>query len=124
MPINAICKRVAGLDVHKKIIVATVLLEESDGQLFEETREFGTLPLDLRALEQWLSSHQIELAVMESTGVYWKDIHAVLEKANLKVLVVNAKHIKQVPGRKTENDSRVGSTVYGLLPYFGNHSGH
>lgn len=102
MTINAICKRVAGLDVHKKMIVATVLLEESEGQLFEETCEFGTLPRDLAALEAWLSSHQIELTVMESTGVYWKDIHAVLEKAHLNVLIVNAKHIKQVPGRKTD----------------------
>lgn len=102
MSINAICKRVAGLDVHKKIIVATVLLEEAEGQLFEETREFGTLPHDLNVLKEWLSSHQIELTIMESTGVYWKDIHAVLEKAKLKVLIVNAKHIKQVPGRKTD----------------------
>jgi transposase len=102
MTINAICKRVAGLDVHKKIIVATVLLEESEGQLHEETREFCTLPRDLKALEEWLSFHQIELTVMESTGVYWKDIHAVLEKGQLNVLIVNAKHIKQVPGRKTD----------------------
>ena len=102
MSISAICKRVSGLDVHKKIIVATVLIEKSDGQLFEETQEFGTLPRDLKVLEEWLSSHQIELTVMESTGVYWKDIHAVLEKAGLKTLIVNAKHIKQVPGRKTD----------------------
>lgn len=102
MTINAICKRVAGLDVHKKIIVATVLIEKSEGQLFEETQEFGTLPRDLKALEAWLSSYQMELTVMESTGVYWKDIHAVLEKSGLSVLIVNAKHIKQVPGRKTD----------------------
>jgi len=102
MTINAICKRVAGLDVHKKIIVASVVLEDSEGQLFEETREFGTLPRDLDLLRDWLSELQIEITVMESTGVYWKDIHAVLEKANLSVLVANAKHIKQVSGRKTD----------------------
>ena len=102
MSINAICKRVSGLDVHKKIIVATVLIEESEGQLIEETREFGTLPRDLDALKVWLTSHQIELTVMESTGVYWKDIHAVLEKTTMSILIVNAKHIKQVPGRKTD----------------------
>src|SRR5215204_2532515 len=102
MTIRAICKRVAGLDVHKKIIVASVIIEESDGQLHEETREFGTLPRDLDLLKDWLSLLQIELTVMESTGVYWKDIHAVLEKAHLPTLIVNAKHIKQVPGRKTD----------------------
>lgn len=102
MTINAICKRVAGLDVHKKIIVASVVIEDSEGQLFEETREFGTLPRDLDLLRDWLSFHQIESTAMESTGVYWKDIHAVLEKAGLLVLIANAKHIKQVPGRKTD----------------------
>lgn len=102
MTINAICKRVAGLDVHKKIIVATVLIENIEGQLHEETQEFGTLPADLRALQEWLSMLEIEMTVMESTGVYWKDVHAALEKAHLTMLIVNAKHIKQVPRRKTD----------------------
>ncbi|MBS0351893.1 MAG: transposase [Proteobacteria bacterium] len=100
MTVEAICKRVAGLDVHRKMIVATVLLEQSDGQLQEETREFGTLPVDHQALAQWLSSLRVELTVMESTGVYWKSVHEVLEDAELKVYDVNARHVKQVPGRK------------------------
>ena len=102
MTVEAICKRVAGLDVHKKIIVATVLIEQAVGQLHEETREFGTLPFDLKALADWLDSSQIELTVMESTGIYWKDVYAVLEEDQVKTLVVNARHVKQVPGRKTD----------------------
>jgi len=116
--VEAICKRVAGLDVHKKMIVATVLLEQPDGQLLEKTREFGTLPVDHPALAQWLVSLRIELTVMESTGVYWKSVHEVLENAQLKVYVVNARHVKQVPGRKTDlTDSQRLATLarFGLL---------
>ncbi len=102
MSIQAICMRAAGLDVHKKIIVASVVLEDVDGQLHEETREFGTLPNDLNALQKWLCECHIESIAIESTGIYWKDVYAVLKKAGLSVLVVNAKHIKQVPGRKTD----------------------
>lgn len=118
MTVEAICKRVAGLDVHKKIIVATVLLEQSDGQLMEETREFGTLPADHKALAQWLALLQVELTVMESTGIYWKSVHAILEDSELKVYVVNARHVKQVPGRKTDlTDSQWLATLarFGLL---------
>ena len=71
MSIKAICKRAAGLDVHKKIIVASVVLEDVDGQLHEETREFGTLPKDLNLLQKWLSECQIDNIAIESTGIYW-----------------------------------------------------
>lgn len=116
--VEAIVKRVSGLDVHKKLVVATVLLEQADGQLKEETREFGTLPEDLKTLAQWLSSFEVELTVMESTGIYWKNIYGVLEKNHLKAHVVNAWHIKKVPGRKTDvTDSQWLATLgrFGLL---------
>lgn len=102
MTIEAICKRVCGLDVHKKIIVGTILLEDATGQLTEETREFGTLPSELTKLTDWLTAHKIELTVMESTGVFWKPVYAALEEQRLKAAVVNARHIKNVPGRKTD----------------------
>ncbi len=99
---EAIVQRSAGLDVHKKIIVVTILLEQPDGTVNEETREYGTTYKACEQLSDWLSSHGIQLSVMESTGIYWKNIYAALEKKGLRVSVVNARHVKQVPGRKTD----------------------
>lgn len=99
---EAIVQRSAGLDVHKKIIVVTILIEQSDGSVQEETREYGTTYKACAELANWLLSHDIQLSVMESTGIYWKNIYAALEKAGLRVSVVNARHVKQVPGRKTD----------------------
>lgn len=99
---EAIVQRSAGLDVHKKIIVVTILLEQPDGSVSEETREYGTTYKACDGLASWLLSHEIQVSVMESTGIYWKNIYAALEKAGLHVSVVNARHVKQVPGRKTD----------------------
>src|ERR671915_2085609 len=100
--VEPIVKRCAGLDVHKMQVMVTVLLEQPDGQLQESTREFGTFRTDRLALAQWLNSLNIELVVMESTGIYWKSIFSTLEAVGLKAYIVNAHHVKQVPGRKTD----------------------
>lgn len=102
MFVESIVQRCAGLDVHRRIVVATILIEQPDGSLKEETREFGTFRKYRRELAQWLKAKHIELTVMESTGVYFKAIYAELEAAGLKVQVVNARYVKQVPGRKTD----------------------
>jgi transposase len=99
---EAIVKRSAGLDVHKKLIVTTILLEQADGSVFEETREFGTTYKECERLAEWLLNNDIQLSVMESTGIYWKNIYAAIERKGLRVSVVNARHVKQVPGRKTD----------------------
>ncbi len=116
--LSTIVKRAAGLDVHKKIIVATVQIQINDEDVEEHTREFSTFEHSLRELTQWLKNHGIEQIVMESTGVYWKRLYALLEEAQLNALVVNARHVKQVPGRKTDvMDSQWLATLarYGLL---------
>lgn len=116
--LSAIVKRSAGLDVHKKIIVATVQIQINDEDVTEETKEFSTFEHSLSELVQWLKSHAVEQIVMESTGVYWKRLYALLEEARLNTLVVNARHVKQVPGRKTDvMDSQWLATLarYGLL---------
>ena len=115
---QAIHRAVAGLDVHRSLVVATVLLEQADGRVVSRTREFGGFRRDRRALVEWLHSHSIELAVMESTGIYWKSVYAHLEMAGIAALVVNAHHVKQVPGRKTDvKDSEWLATLarFGLL---------
>src|SRR3979411_2987201 len=90
-------ERCCGMDVHKRTVVACVL--GPDGQ---QTRTFGTMTRDLLALAEWLRSLDISHAAMESMGVFWQPIYNVLEDAGLNVLVVNARHIKAVPGRKTD----------------------
>lgn len=95
-------KRVAGLDVHRMKHVVTVLIEEKDGTLTKVTRQFGGFKRDLRELIGWLGEHRLELVVMESTGIYWKSVYASLSAAGIPALVVNARHVKNVPGRKTD----------------------
>ena len=95
-------RRVAGIDVHRMLHVVTVLIEHSDGSMQRQTREFGGFRRDCRALAAWLSELGVELVVMESTGIYWKSVHAHLENAGIPAWVVNAHMIKHVPGRKTD----------------------
>jgi transposase len=93
-------ERCAGLDVHKKTVVACVLTP--DGQ---ETRRFGTMTADLLALSNWLQACGCTHVAMESTGDYWKSVFNLLE-GTFEVLLVNAQHVKAVPGRKTDvNDA-------------------
>jgi transposase len=93
-------KRCAGLDVHKKSVVASVRVWEGD-ELREETRSFGTMWEDLWQMADWLRAEAVTHVAMESTGVYWKPIFNVLE-GDFEVWVVNAKHIKHVKGRKSD----------------------
>lgn len=96
-----IYQRCCGLDVHKKVIMACLLLLEPDGELRQEVRKFGTMTKDLLALLDWLQQAGCTHVAMESTGVYWKPIYNILE-GQLEVVVVNAQHLKGVPGRKTD----------------------
>jgi len=91
----------AGLDVHKKTVVATISIPDGRSGVLRETRTFETLTPNLLAMSDWLMSLGITHAAMESTGEYWKPIYNILEN-NYEVLLVNAQHIKQVPGRKTD----------------------
>lgn len=96
-----IYQRCCGLDVHKKVIMACLLLLDPDGELRKEVRKFGTMTKDLLALLDWLQQAGCTHVAMESTGVYWKPIYNILE-GQLEVVVVNAQHLKGVPGRKTD----------------------
>lgn len=92
---------VAGLDVHKKTVVACAITPDATGTPQVETRSFSTMTGALLHLADWLTSRQITHVAMESTGEFWKPIYNLLE-ASFTVLVVNAQHIKNVPGRKTD----------------------
>jgi len=92
--------RCCGLDIHKKLIVACVLSRTPQG-VQKEIRTFSTMLSDLFRLRDWLKASDCQVVAMESTGVYWKPIWNVLEE-ELELLLVNAQHIKAVPGRKTD----------------------
>jgi transposase len=91
----------AGLDVHKNSVVAHARITDAKGRVTRHTRTFGTMTTDLLNLAAWLLSLEITHVAMESTGEYWKPVYNILE-GSFTLLVVNAQHIKNVPGRKTD----------------------
>jgi transposase len=93
--------RCAGLDVHKKTVVACCITRDGAGKPQQETRTFATMTRDLLLLLDWLEERQVTHVAMESTGEFWKPIYNILE-GHFELLVVNARHIKNVPGRKTD----------------------
>ncbi len=95
--LEVVYERCCGLDVHKKEVVACTITPEG-----KEIRSFGTMTADLLALGDWLQAKGCTHVAMESTGVYWKPIYNLLEGQDFTLLVVNAQHIKAVPGRKTD----------------------
>jgi transposase len=93
--------RCCGLDVHKQTVVACVLLANPTGQPNKTVRSFGTMTDELLALGDWLASQGVTHVALEATGSYWKPVWNLLE-ARFELLLVNAQHIKAVPGRKTD----------------------
>jgi len=94
-------ERCAGLDVHQKSVVVTVMLTAPTGQVSKVTRTFSTMTADLLALDSWLAQQQVGQLAMESTGVYWYPVYNLLEEGR-SVILVNPQHMRAVPGRKTD----------------------
>jgi transposase len=99
---QAIHPCVAGLDVHKRTVVACVRRLDGSGQVRKQVKTFGTMTRDLLDLSDWLSRQAVTHVAMESTGVFWKPVFHLLEGRFTEVLLVNAQHIKHVPGRKSD----------------------
>jgi len=93
--------KVAGLDVHLKVIQCAVRLRQESGKLISQVRSFGTMTRDLRALADYLQKLGVTHVAMEATGVLWKPVWNVLE-GRFTLLLVNPRHLKKVPGRKTD----------------------
>ncbi|MDO8691440.1 MAG: IS110 family transposase [Dehalococcoidia bacterium] len=93
--------RCCGLDVHKKTVVACLMVQGADGSVTKETNTFGTMTQNLLALSDWLLAAGCTHVAMESTGSYWKPVWNILE-GKFELVLVNAQHIKAVPGRKTD----------------------
>ena len=86
-----------GIDVHKKVIVACLV---NGGE--QELREFGTTTSEIKTLANWLTESGCEMIAMESTGVFWKPLYNLFELMDLDAMIVNAAHMKALPGRKTD----------------------
>lgn len=98
---EVVYQRCAGLDVHKKSVTACRVVPAASGGWQKETRRFETMTGDLLKLADWLRAGRVTAVAMESTGVYWKPVFNILE-SEFEVLLVNARHIKYVPGRKSD----------------------
>src|SRR5260370_41839101 len=95
----------AGLDIHKDTVVACVR-HMVDGAVKREVRTFKTTTKDLMALSEWLSAEGCTDVAMEATGIYWKPVWHILADGDFKLILANAAHVKNVPGRKTDvNDA-------------------
>jgi transposase len=112
-------QRCCGMDVHKNSVTACLLLIDQEGEFQTEKRRFGTMTRDLKEMARWLESKGMQAIALEATGVYWKPVWNILEaEKKFQLLLVNAQHIKNVPGRKTEQkDSEwIGELLqHGLL---------
>ena len=97
---EVVYSRCAGLDVHKKLIVACVRLIDG-GRIIRKKERFGATTAELMRLAAWMTEHQVTHAAMESTGVYWKPVWHVLER-DFQLILANAQHVKAVPGRKSD----------------------
>ena len=91
----------AGLDIHKKFLIACLRVLGPNGQIEKQTRRFSTMTRDLEALAAWLLEQGCTHVAMESTGVYWQPVYTILE-GRVTIFLVNAQHVKHVPGRKTD----------------------
>ena len=104
LQVDAINERCAGIDIHKDVVTVCALIGALDRKPQEEIREYSTATQDLLALSEWLGERGITDIAMESTGIYWKPVWRILagSEYNFKLLLANARTIKNVPGRKTD----------------------
>jgi transposase len=99
--VDVLYERCCGLDIHKKLVVACMITPGPKGTPRKEVRSFGTMTADLLLLGDWLEEQGATHVAMESTGVYWKPLFNLFED-RFTLVLANAQHIKQVPGRKTD----------------------
>jgi transposase len=101
MALSVLYTHCAGLDVHKATVVACLLLTAPSGKVSREVRTFATTTAGLQALANWLASRGVTHVALESTGIYWRPVFNLLE-SDFEVILVNAQHMKAVPGHKTD----------------------
>ena len=94
-------ERCCGLDVHKNTVVACMMITPPNGRVKKTVRTFGTTTAEILALRDWVDEQQVSHLALERTGIFWRPLYNLLEDGH-RILLVNAHHIKSVPGRKTD----------------------
>jgi transposase len=102
MDIQPLYRCAVRIDVHCSVIAVCVILQEAGSEPQVHHRQFGGFRRDRREMAMWIAGFSPDIVVMESTGNYWKSLYAHLEKVGISPMVVNAQHVKKVPGRKTD----------------------
>jgi len=92
-----------GLDVHKKTVVACVMITSPNGRVQKSVRTFGTTTADILELLDWIDTQQVSHLALESTGIFWRPLYNLLEEGHT-IILVNAHHMKAVPGRKVRRE--------------------
>ena len=101
--VEIVYQRVAGIDVHKRQVTVAVRVQGPDGARVQRVRQFPTFWSGLQEMAAWLVDNGVTHAAMEATGIYWRPVwHALAGEDSITVLVCNAAHVKNVPGRKTD----------------------
>ena len=109
---QTLVERGCGLDVHQATVVACILIVRKDGKVQKQVRTFGTTTRELLSLREWMLSQGCTHVAMESTGIYWKPVFAILEGGGLELVVANAQHVKKVPSGKPTGKMRNGLPTY------------
>ncbi len=115
---DAVLECCCGLDVHRDEIVACILKGPLNCDAISEVRSFSALQHGLEKLKNWLEQEDCHNVAMESTGVYWKPVFTMLEDAfegDIRLLLVNAHHMRNVPGRKTDVEPRCLTPTYQVI---------
>lgn len=94
-------ERCCGLDVHKKTVVACLMITLPNGRVQKSVRTFGTTTAEILELRDWIDLQHVSHLALESTGIFWRPLYNLLEEGHT-VILVNARHMKAVPGRKTD----------------------
>ena len=109
---DKIYDKCCGIDVHKKLIVACFRCGRK-----QELREFGATTRELLALADWLKEGGCEMVAMESTASYWKPLYNILESSDLNAMVVNARHMKAVPGRRNGSQTFFSTVCFSPVTF-------
>src|SRR6478752_5530467 len=99
---DVVVSRCAGIDIGKAEVVVCLRVPGSRGKRVSEVRTFSAVAREIKWLAEWLAEHQVSHVVMEATGQYWKPVWDVLAERGFELMLVNARHVKMVPGRKTD----------------------
>ena len=99
---DVVVSRCAGIDIGKAEVVVCLRVPGSRGKRVSEVRTFSAVAREIKRLAEWLAEHQVSHVVMEATGQYWKPVWDVLAERGFELMLVNARHVKMVPGRKTD----------------------